>query len=207
MSFLVKAYYWSCNDLTFTVPTICTHPAVEEVWNRASNTSDIASRGITPLHRAAESGNDDVVKLLIDNMTVKMPQDEKGLSPLHIAARYGQLDVANSLLDAVENSSSYITQHAYKQHDYYTPLHIAVARHKLAIVELFLDRIVGNKNPKAAFTNYVSVFLSFVLQRLAFSTLVFVIVEVSRWLNIVTFLFKFQSFQSKIVDSPSAGFM
>ena len=113
------------------------------------------------MHGAAVYDNNDVVKLLIDNMTIKMPQDEKGQSPLHFSARYGQLDVTNSLLDAVENSSSYITQHAYKQHDYYTPLHIAVGMQKPAIVELFLDRIVGNKNPKAAFTNYVSMFLSF----------------------------------------------
>ena len=173
MSLLVKAYNWPCNDLIFTVPTLCTHPAVEEVWNRKSNTS-----GITPLHGAAVYDNDDVVKLLIDNMTIKMPQDEKGGSPLHTSARYGQLDVTNILLDAVENSSSYITQHAYKQHDYYTPLHIAAGRIKIspwimrAIVELFLDRIVGNKNPKGAFTIYVCIFWSF-LAKVSLFNLVF----------------------------------
>ena len=156
---------------------------------------------------AAWEGHVDVVKFLIANMTIKMPQDAQGWSPLHYSASEGQLEATKALLDAIGNNSSYITQHAYKEANYYTPLHEAVGQNQRAIVELFLDRIVGNKNPKAAFTNYVSVFLSFVLQRLAFSTLFFVIVEVSRWINIVTFLFKFQSFQSKIVDSPSTGFM
>ena len=151
---------------------------------------------------AAWYGHVDVVKFLIDNMTIKMRQDARGWSPLHYSATFGQLEATKALLDAIGNNSSYITQHAYKEANYYTPLHAAVGQRQTPIVELFLDRIVGNKNPKAAFTNYVSMFLSFVLQRLAFSTLFFVIVEVSRWLNIVTFLFKFMSFQSKIMDSP-----
>ena len=41
----------------FTVPTLCTHPAVDEkVWNRASTASFIADRGRTPLHITALRG-------------------------------------------------------------------------------------------------------------------------------------------------------
>ena len=156
---------------------------------------------------AASQGHVDVVKFLIANMMIKMPRDARGWNPLHYSAHDDRLNAAIALLDAIGNNSSYITQHAFKEANNYTPLHEAVGQGQTPIVKLFLDRIVGNKNPKAAFTNYVSVFLSFVLQRLASSNLFFVIVEVSRWINIVTFLFKFQSFQSKIVDSPSTGFM
>ena len=196
-----------CNDLIFTVPTLCTHPAVEEVWNRKSDTSKIADRGVTPLHKAAWKGHVDVVKFLIAKMTIKMPQDARGWSPLHYSSSYGQFEATIALLDAIGNNSSYITQHAYKERNYYTPLHEAVGQGQTTIVELFLDRIVGNKNPKAAFTNYVSMFLSFFAKFSLFKLVFHVIVEVSRWLNIVTFLFKFQSFQSKIVDSLSTGFM
>jgi ankyrin repeat protein len=110
---------------------------------------------------AVKYGNVDVVKFLIANMTIKMPQTAKGWSPLHYSAFYGQLEATKALLDAIGNNSSYITQHAFKEANYYTPLHEAVGQGQIPIVELFLDRIVGNKNPKAAFTNYVSKFLSF----------------------------------------------
>ena len=113
------------------------------------------------MHKAAKKGHVEVVKFLIANMTIKMPQDAKGWSPLHTSAFYGQLEATIALLDEIGNNSSYITQHAYKGQNYYTPLHAAVGQGQTPIVELFLDRIVGNKNPKAAFTNYVSMFLSF----------------------------------------------
>ena len=113
------------------------------------------------MHEAAKKGHDEVVKFLIANMTIKMPQDAQGWSPLHNSAFYGRLEATIALLDAIGNNSSYITQLAYKEANYYTPLHEAVGKGQTTIVKLFLDRMVGNKNPKAAFTNYVSMFLSF----------------------------------------------
>ena len=107
---------------------------------------------------AVRYGHDDVVKFLIANMMIKMPRDARGWNPLHYSASFGQLNATIALLDAIGNNSSYITQHAYKEANYYTPLHEAVGQGQTPIVELFLDRIVGNKNPKAAFTNYVSMF-------------------------------------------------
>ena len=113
---------------------------------------------------AVRYGHDHVVKFLIANMMIKMPRDARGWNPLHYSAHSEQLVATIALLDAIGNDSSYITQHTFKETNYYTPLHTAVGRARTAgtaIVELFLDRIVGNKNPKAAFTNYVSKFLSF----------------------------------------------
>ena len=133
----------------FTVPTLCTHPAVDEtVWNRASNTSDIFSRGITPLHRAAQNGQDDVAKFLLKHVKKKMPQDAIGQTPLHTSADYGQVEVTKTLLNATGNSSSVITQHAFKERNYYTPIHEAAIRGHKTIVQIFLDRLSGNYNPK-----------------------------------------------------------
>ena len=133
----------------FTVPTLCTHPAVDEkVWNRASTSSFIAERGITPLHRAAQNGQDDVAKFLLKHVKKKMPQDAIGQTPLHTSADYGQVEVTKTLLNATGNSSSVITQHAFKERNYYTPIHEAVRLGHKTIVQIFLDRLSGNYNPK-----------------------------------------------------------
>ena len=133
----------------FTVPTLCTHPAVDEkVWNRASNTSKIGSRGVTPLHMAARVGHDDVAKFLLKHMTNKMPQNAIGWTPLHYSAFYGQVEVTKTLLNATGNSSSVITQHSFKENNYYTPIHEAASAGHKTIVQIFLDRLSGNYNPK-----------------------------------------------------------
>ena len=138
-----------CNDLIFTVPTLCTHPVVDEkVWNRKSNSSIIVYKGRSPLHVSAWFGQDDVVTFLLDHVTEKMPQTAIGWNPLHYSSIRGHLNATKILLDAIGNNSSYITQHANEVANYYTPLHFAAQEGKTAIVKLFLDRIVGNKNPK-----------------------------------------------------------
>ena len=53
------------------------------------------------MHKAAWKGHVDVVKFLIANMTIKMPQDAKGRSPLHYSTTYGQLEATKALLDAM----------------------------------------------------------------------------------------------------------
>ena len=133
----------------FTVPTLCTHSAVDEkVWNRKSNASNLAFSRTTPLHMAAWFGHDEVVTFLLDHVTEKMPQTAVGWSPLHFSSGYGRLNATKILLDAIGNNSSYITQHSYETDNYHTPLHWAARQGKTSIVKLFLDRIVGDKNPK-----------------------------------------------------------
>ena len=149
ITFLARTHQKPCNDLIFTVPTLCTHPPVDEkIWNRKTNSSNMNIRGRTPLHMAASYGRDDVVTFLLNHVTEKMPQDAEGWSPLHYSSNHGHLNATKILLDAIGNNSSYITQHAYKANNYYTPLHLAAWQGKTSIVKLFLDRIVGDKNPK-----------------------------------------------------------
>ena len=60
------------------------------------------SKGNTPLHHAARFGHDDVVKLLLEKVTDKMPRDGTGRTPLHDAARMGRVEVTRTLLDAID---------------------------------------------------------------------------------------------------------
>ena len=132
----------------FTV-FVLTYPVVDiKVWNRKANSSYIDISGRTPLHLAASVGRDDVVTFLLRHMTDKMPQDAFGWSPLHFSSYDGHLNTTKILLDAIGNNSSYITQHSYETDNYHTPLHWAARQGKTSIVKLFLDRIVGDKNPK-----------------------------------------------------------
>ena len=103
---------------------------------------------VTPLHTAARKGHDDVAKFLLKHMTKKMPQDARGMTPLHWSANYGQVEVTKTLLNATGNSSSVITQHSFKENNYYTPIHEAASAGHKTIVQIFLDRLTGNFNPK-----------------------------------------------------------
>ena len=77
-----------------------------------------------------------------------MPQDARGRTPLHWSADYGQVEVTKTLLNATGNSSSVITQHAFKEDKFFTPIHWAAKEGYKTIVQIFLDRLTGNFNPK-----------------------------------------------------------
>ena len=97
---------------------------------------------------AAAYGHDEVVTFLLDHVTEKMPLDAEGRSPLHYSSYNGHLSATKILLDAIGNNSSYITQHSNEAENYYTLLHYAASRGKTSIVKLFLEKVVGDKNPK-----------------------------------------------------------
>ena len=90
---------------------------------------------------AAKNGEDDVAKFLLKHMTKKMPQDAKGWTPLHYSTHFGKANMTKILLDATENSSSVITQHAFKEGNFFTPIHEAARFGHKAIVQIFLDRL------------------------------------------------------------------
>ena len=119
----------------------------EEVWNRASNTTDIFNTGIKPLHRAAWEGRNSVLKELLAHVNDTMPRTAVGQTPLHYSARYGHVEATKILLNSIDNSSLF-NPHAFKEYDYMTPLHTAAASGKKSVVQLLLRKIVGNKNPK-----------------------------------------------------------
>ena len=119
----------------------------EKVWNRASNSSKIRGNGVTPLHRAARSGRDSVLRELLAHVNDKMPKAATGRTPLHYAAGYGKLNATEILLNSIDNSSL-LNPHAFIGYDYKTPLHLAAQYGHKTVVKLLLKTIVGDKNPK-----------------------------------------------------------
>ena len=120
----------------------------EQVWNKKSDTKYIRDKGIVPMHRAAQYGRNDVIKLLLNHTSDKMPRDAVGRTPLHFSAMEGHFNVTKSLLDSVRNSTSLINPHAFNEDKYWTPLHWAASEGNKDIVELILTRVIGSKNPK-----------------------------------------------------------
>ena len=119
----------------------------EEVWNRASNTTDMFNNGIKPLHMAAWKGRNSVLKELLAHVNDTMPRTAVGYIPLHYSAIFGHEEATEILLNSTDNSSL-LNPHAFKEVDYWTPLHYAAAFGKKSVVQLLLRKIVGNKNPK-----------------------------------------------------------
>ena len=62
--------------------------------------------GETILHLAAEWGNLEVFKLLIENMDDKNPINSIGDSPFNLAAENGHLDICKFIIENVEDRSS-----------------------------------------------------------------------------------------------------
>ena len=119
----------------------------EEVWNRASNKTDIFNSGLKPLHRAAWYGRDSVLKELLAHVNDTVPRTATGRTPLHFAASSGRVEATKILLNYTDNNSMF-NLHCFKEDDYWTPLHYAAAWGRKGVVQLLLQKIVGNKNPK-----------------------------------------------------------
>ena len=121
---------------------------VENVWNKPSDSKALRFKGMTPLLWAAATGQDAIVKILLKHVNNTMPKTGIGVTPLHMSATEGFFDVTKDLLDAIKDPTN-INPHAYKERDYWTPLHLAAANQHHQIVKLIMDRLdVAKKNPK-----------------------------------------------------------
>ena len=83
---------------------------VDEVLSYADKLYDINQqrfennqfKGRSVLHAAAQKGQLELVKQLVQKLEDKNPQDEKGVTPLHIAAFNGQLQIVEHLVQHIE---------------------------------------------------------------------------------------------------------
>ena len=120
----------------------------EEIWNRSAQGSSIFSKGYTPLIIASTFGYEEIVKLLLAKVTNKIPKAENGLTPLH-GSLQNTHDGVSKLLLMTYNRSNNINSHQNEEFNFWTPLHNAAAYNSgTDILEMFLDKIEGNKNPK-----------------------------------------------------------
>ena len=112
---------------------------------------------LDPLHKAAQDGDMEAVRILLDNGADVNKQDDNGHGyiPLHWAVFEGHLEIVRLFLDRGADINShdnnvdtvmyfalnfgkleFVRDHKYS----FTPLHIAVQTVNLEIVRLLLDR-------------------------------------------------------------------
>lgn len=87
--------------------------------------------GNTPIHQAVRTGNEQLLKLLIDNAGTNNVKNSSGKTPLYLAVQGNNVKIARLLLD---NRADINTQEASGD----TPLHWAAMKGNKEIVELLL---------------------------------------------------------------------
>ena len=88
--------------------------------------------GWTPLHIAAQLGNEKYVKLLLENGNSPAYEKNNGLSALHIAARKGKVNVMKELITTCPDIYEFLDLKDQ------TALHVAAESGEKEAVEFFL---------------------------------------------------------------------
>ena len=109
---------------------------VKEVMKKCSSTIDQEDDlGWTPLHVAAQLGNEKYVKLLLENgNSPAYKKNKEGLSALHIAAKNGNVNVMKELITTCPDIYELLDLKGQ------TALHVAAESGKEEVVEFFLKR-------------------------------------------------------------------
>lgn len=95
----------------------------------------------TPLHLAAALGNQELIKLLLEEgAAVNVQCGAEKMTPLHLAAEDGDAECVNLLIEAGANVS-------IKNKKHQTPLHLAALSQSPETIELLLKQ---NANPNAS---------------------------------------------------------
>ena len=84
---VVTVYFWFCFSVVDNIIEINT-----------STINDTDNNGNSPLHRAAESGNANVIKYLLKSGACINDKNALGLTPIQIAANNGQTEAAQALI-------------------------------------------------------------------------------------------------------------
>ena len=96
-------------------------------------------RNRTALHLAAQEGQLEICKFIIESTEDKNPRSDKGITPFYVAAQFGHFKVCKFIMNYLEDKNPQID-------DTFTPLHEAAFQGHLKICEMILDEIV-DKNP------------------------------------------------------------
>jgi hypothetical protein len=85
-------------------------PIVKSILEKGGNPLVIGKDGLTPLHAAAQNGNDDSASLLVESIKKKKDKvsyinlkDDRGRTALHLAAQFGLSRMTKMLIDCGAN--------------------------------------------------------------------------------------------------------
>ncbi len=87
-----------------------------------------------PLHRAALSGDEALIRLLIDNGMPLDVIDQRGFQAIHRAVEYGQLNIVKVLVDKGARVGAQVRRIGWQ------PIHIAARENQLEMVSWLLDQ-------------------------------------------------------------------
>lgn len=96
------------------------------------NWQDSRVEGVTALHEAAQKGNIEIVRYLLQNSADINSKNHNGLSPLHIAAYCGENNIVDTLIAAGAEVN-------IQAKDNVTPLHAAASMGRQDTVELLIN--------------------------------------------------------------------
>ncbi len=96
----------------------------------------VEADGISALHLATTTGNDKIVRMLVEAGCDVNAQASDGFTPIHLAAQNGAIEVAKILLEA---KCDVTNRAALDGCNGLTPLHLAVRSGNLGIVELLIE--------------------------------------------------------------------
>ena len=109
---------------------------VKTTWYKDDYTT---KDGRTLLHWAADYGNLDIYRSIMDKVPDKNPKSKNGVTPLHCAADVGHLDLCQLILNNV-------TDKCPKNKDGHTPLHCSARKGHTLIHQMIMETL-EDKNP------------------------------------------------------------
>ena len=104
---------------------------------------------LTPLHIAAQNGNVELCRLIMDNVDDEDPKDEMGYTPLFLAARNGHIDVCRLIMKNAWNKNPKLLGA--------TPKKLAYENDHMEIYEMF-ETEIGSFSSK--YSSVCNVFLA-----------------------------------------------
>ena len=113
---------------------------VKTTWSWKTNEST-TKNGRSLLHWAADYGNLDIYKSIMDKVPDKNPKDKEGITPLHCAADVGHPDICQLILKNTADKCP-------KDKDGYTPLHCSARKGHTLIHKMIMETL-EDKNPAA----------------------------------------------------------
>ena len=121
--FEVAKYLIGCKPLQEDDKPSDSHPYA---WNRNR----------TPIHAAAEIGNTEILKILMETAVNPNNADDDGITPIHLAAKNGHVEVVKILIATTKNPNSHDKEGK-------TPLQLATTNGHINVIKTLIKSILG----------------------------------------------------------------